>query len=89
MSNCSECGKLYTDDDVAQDDAMIPQVEWGTCKHCVHQGLALAGSGDKRACKKLLGGDTCFVASIKGVNGLTVMISPNFSCAMFSFEGKS
>jgi len=80
---CSECGKEYTDDDVAMDDALLPTGK--ACKHCEFWGdesdEAYAKPG-YRECKGIETGDFYDW----GGDQFVPYTGPDFFCAMFKLK---
>lgn len=85
MNNCSECGKEYTDDDAAMDDALLSGGR--ACRHCIYWSMKPDGWEDKRRCSKLLEGGNGFVDDM-AVDGSVLITAPDFYCAMFKFIRK-
>ena len=86
MMKCSECGKEYTDNDMAMDEADVPIKP--ACKYCVGWSENAYGHAGQRKCRDIDQGRPEGFTNEGCSNDNIYCTGPDFFCAMFKFKRK-
>lgn len=84
MSQCDQCGKEYTDDDMAMDEAGLPIKP--ACRYCLYWGIQSGSRHHKKRCVQLLNCGDDITEDLSSGNGCTLVTAPDFFCAVFKFK---